>query len=295
MIKVIASDMDGTLLDVDHQLNHKTAETVRKACAAGIRFIIATGREYFGMMRALGGEELVCDYILNSGSEVRNSKQEILFSKVMNPEDCRAANQVLEAYEIGYVLCSYDYDYFIGTEEEMEEAVVEHIHTFDHTLPIETIKDTEIYHRIRNSTIAVPSFDALMEQEQRIRKIFVFSDDIDKLQMLKNELRQLPNLYISGSFYNNVEITDIDAQKGPVLKNYIESLGYTMDEVMVFGDSHNDLSMLAMDFGATVAMDNADPEVKAVCKYVTKSNGENGVAYAIEELLKRQYSETVRA
>ena len=63
-----------------------------------------------------------------------------------------------------------------------------------------------------------------------------------------------------------------------------------MDEIMVFGDSLNDYSMLSMDFGATIAMENADAEVKKVCKYITKSNEEDGVAYAIEELLKRQNS-----
>ena len=54
-----------------------------------------------------------------------------------------------------------------------------------------------------------------------------------------------------------MEITDARAQKGPILKEYIESLGYTMDEVMVLGDSLNDYSMMSMDFGATVAMGNA--------------------------------------
>lgn len=66
---------------------------------------------------------------------------------------------------------------------------------------------------------------------------------------------------------------------------YIESLGYTMDEVMVFGDGLNDYSMLSMDFGVTVAMENADPRVKAAAKYVTKSNEDHGVAYTIKKLL----------
>ena len=57
---------------------------------------------------------------------------------------------------------------------------------------------------------------------------------------------------------------------------------------MVFGDSLNDYSMLSMDFGATVAMENADEEVKRVSKYVTKSNEDLGVAYTIHELLKKQ-------
>lgn len=50
--------------------------------------------------------------------------------------------------------------------------------------------------------------------------------------------------------------------------------------------------MLSMDFGATVAMENADPKVKAVAKYITKSNEEFGVAYAIDELMKRQKAGT---
>ena len=76
------------------------------------------------------------------------------------------------------------------------------------------------------------------------------------------------------------------AQKGPVLKQYIESLGYKMDEVMVLGDSMNDYSMLSMNFGATVAMENGNPEIKEISKYVTKSNEEFGVAYTIEKLLE---------
>ena len=93
---------------------------------------------------------------------------------------------------------------------------------------------------------------------------------------------------MASSFETNLEITDVKAQKGPVLKEYIESLGYSMDEVMVLGDSLNDLSMISMDFGATVAMENAVPEVRRAAKYITKSNEELGVAYAIRELLRKQ-------
>ena len=59
-----------------------------------------------------------------------------------------------------------------------------------------------------------------------------------------------------------------------------------MDEVMVLGDSLNDYSMMEMDFGATIAMANADEEIKKVAKYMTKSNQEDGVAYVIDEMLK---------
>lgn len=86
-------------------------------------------------------------------------------------------------------------------------------------------------------------------------------------------------------FPTNLEITDVSAQKGQVLQKYIESLGYTMDEIMVMGDSLNDYSMMCMDFGATVAVGNADEKIKAVSKYITKANTEDGAAYAIEAVL----------
>ena len=118
-------------------------------------------------------------------------------------------------------------------------------------------------------------------------KLFLFSDDREMLAEIDKELAKQKQIAVSSSFPTNLEITDVRAQKGPVLKEYIESLGYQMEEVMTFGDSRNDKSMLSMDFGATIAMANADEELKKAAKYITKSNVELGVAYAIEELLSR--------
>ena len=106
------------------------------------------------------------------------------------------------------------------------------------------------------------------------------------LQEIKKELVKNENLAVSSSLKTNLEVTHVRAQKGPILKQYIESLGYSMDEVMVLGDSLNDLSMMKMDFGATIAMENADEEIKRVAKYITKSNEDDGVAYVIDEMLK---------
>ena len=131
----------------------------------------------------------------------------------------------------------------------------------------------------------------LKEGKAPIYKVFIFTEDIPLLKRIQSVLGENNKVAVASSFITNLEITDVHAQKGPMLKRYIESLGYTMDEVMVFGDSMNDYSMLSMDFKATVAMENAEPEIKEVAKYVTKSNEAYGVAYAIEELLKH-YKET---
>ena len=78
MIKVIASDMDGTLLCDDHRIAPDTIAAVKEACAAGIRFMVATGRGYEGAMAELDGTGIVCDYILGSGAEVRDPQRKIV-------------------------------------------------------------------------------------------------------------------------------------------------------------------------------------------------------------------------
>lgn len=67
MIKVIASDMDGTLLGDDHGIAPETLAAVKRACDAGIRFMVATGRNFPGAMEELKGTDLTCDYVVSSG------------------------------------------------------------------------------------------------------------------------------------------------------------------------------------------------------------------------------------
>lgn len=69
MIKVIASDMDGTLLGNDHKVAPETLKAIHEACDAGIRFMIATGRNFKGAMEELKETDIVCDYIVGSGAE----------------------------------------------------------------------------------------------------------------------------------------------------------------------------------------------------------------------------------
>ncbi|MDN0044681.1 Cof-type HAD-IIB family hydrolase [Mediterraneibacter glycyrrhizinilyticus] len=290
MIKVIASDMDGTLLGDDHKPAPETLAAVKKACDAGIRFMIATGRNFPGAMAELKDAELVCDYIVGSGAEVRNPQQEVVVTHPISIELCRAIYEEIRDYPLSVTFCTDGYDYKIGTPEEIEESLMLQMQLFFSNLPREELAKTETYRRIKKSTRSMSDMDELEAAGVPVYKLFLYSEDKAMLDEMNVQLQRNKDIAVASSFPTNLEITDVKAQKGPVLKEYIESLGYTMDEVMVLGDSLNDLSMISMDFGATVAMANADPEVKSAAKYITKSNTEFGVAYAIEELLKRQAS-----
>lgn len=288
MIKVIASDMDGTLLNDHHRLAPETLEAIHRACEAGIRFMIATGRNFRGAMEELKDVELKCDYIVGSGAEVRNPDKEVVFTAPIDIDLCEEVCRAIQKYPVSVVFCTDHYDYRIGDEAEIEESFIGQLKVFhlDQDIDEERAKEDPLYQRIRENTKIISDFSGLREAGVPIYKIFLYSGDITMLDQIREELSVNPSIAVAASFETNLEITDVRAQKGPVLKEYIESLGYTMDEVMVFGDSMNDYSMLSMDFGATVAMANAMPEVKNVAKYITRSNEDLGVANMIGELLK---------
>ena len=288
MIKVIASDLDGTLLNEHHAFSDKTIKMIKKAQDRGIRFMLATGRSFKQAKQLTEDAGIECDYLVSSGAEVRNSKKELILSSHMRMQDCKMVYDVLKDGTIPFLFSTKECDYCIGTQEELEDNVLEHIFAFSQTVSKEEIKKSPIYKNMMAKTRVVSDFSALEILQPKIIKIFIFTNDLTKLAAIKERLIENKGIAVTSSFPNNLEVTDIKAQKGPVLKDYIESLGYSMDEVMVFGDSLNDYSMLSMDFGATIAMENADEAVKIVSKYVTKSNIEDGVAYTIEKLLEHQ-------
>ena len=285
MIKVIASDMDGTLLNNNHKFSEKTIESIQKACASGIRFMVVTGRNFVSAMQALDGTGLVCDYIVSSGAEIRDPKKQVQMSIALTFDECEYLYEKLKKYPIAIMFCSELLNYMLGTFEEVDNGILDYIKYFYETADKEELRKTELYRQMWEKTEVLPDYEAMRKNNVPVSKMFLVSDYADMLQEIKAELEKNGNLAVSSSFINNLEVTDIKAQKGPILKQYIESLGYTMDEVMVLGDSLNDLSMMEMDFGATIAMANADEEIKKAAKYMTKSNEEDGVAYVIDEML----------
>ena len=286
MIKVIASDMDGTLLNTNHAFSDKTVESIKKACKQGIRFMVVTGRNYVSALEALDKTDLMCDYILSSGAEIRDPDKNVKMSIALSIDQCEFLYEKLKTYAIGIMFCTEEKNYVIGTFEEADNGLLDYIKYFHDTKDREELRKSPLYESMWAKTKNIPDFQTLKELHVPVTKMFLVSDYVDLLQEIKAELELRGDLAISSSFKYNLEVTDIRAQKGPILREYIESLGYTMDEVMVLGDSLNDYSMMEMDFGATIAMENADEEIKKVAKYITKSNEEDGVAYVIDEMLR---------
>lgn len=288
MIKVIASDLDGTLLGNNHKIAPQTRQAVERACHAGIRFIVTTGRSFHGALVAVKDTGLTCDFLTSSGAEIRDNQHRIQSCSPLPYAACHDILSLTQSYPVDVVCFSQDYDFhFCQPGKSPNVFMPSFAPHYLKWLP-NFIKNA-LFHPPKRAEMRIFSdLETIMEQHIPIYKIDILSHDLEVIALLNSKLQTDTRLAVSSGFPNDLEITAAEVEKGPILQKYIQSLGYTMDEVMVVGDSMNDYSMLSMDFGMTVAMGNALPEVKAVAKYVTKTNQEFGVAWMIDQILQQQ-------
>ena len=124
-----------------------------------------------------------------------------------------------------------------------------------------------------------------------IYKVFINAKTGEIIKEIWKEMEKIPGIAVASSFFNNLELTDEKAQKGHAISRYMEKLGYRKEEVMVLGDSLNDLSMFQAGFGAAVAMGNAHEKILEVAGYITKTNDEDGAAFAMRLALENRLDE----
>ena len=194
MIKVIASDMDGTLLCDDHRIAPDTIAAVKEACAAGIRFMVATGRGYEGAMAELDGTGIVCDYILGSGAEVRDPQRKIVKECGIGMELCREICEEVKEFPISIVFLTNEGDYRIGTEKEVEESIIAEMQLFHVNMTREEVVKTSEYRRAIESVKVVSDFEEIEKAGIPVFKLFMFSHDLELVRRVTKHLEKNPEL-----------------------------------------------------------------------------------------------------
>lgn len=286
MIHIIASDLDGTLLGKDHKIAPQTKAAVKQACDAGIRFIVTTGRSFRGALQAVEGCDFACDFLTANGAEIRDAKYQVVHSMPLSYDICADIFALKEQYAVDMICFSQDFDFRFGDVLFTKNFILPHPQQSLLTRIPAAVKQCLRALRCNRNIQTIHDWTVLKEHQIPIYKIDLIVGDAETARRLREKLSADCRFALAFSSVTDLEITNPAVQKGPMLKQYIESLGHSMDEVMVLGDSMNDYSMLSMDFGMTVAMEQALPEVKSAAKYITKSNEDYGVAVMIDRLLK---------
>lgn len=288
MIKVIAADMDGTLLNSEHTISDETYRVIKDVQRAGIRFMIATGRDYPSAVDTLKNFPLACDWVTGSGAEVRNEKGELLQTIPMNSRWFETIVDKVSQFPAGIRFCTTGRDLVLTNEENLENYMLEESRLFFGGHTDEEIRSAEQFRQMMQRITRIDSLQEIFDRKIPVYKVFISAGTGDIIRNIWKEVEHIPGIAVASSFFNNLELTDEEAQKGKAISKYVRNLGYEKEEVMVLGDSLNDLSMFEAGFGAAVAMENAHDKIREAAGYLTKSNDEDGAAYAMKLVLENK-------
>ena len=271
--QVLVLDLDGTLTNSKKEITEPTRQALIEIQEAGKIVVLASGRPINGVaplakalrMDRFGGYMLS----FNGARITKCSTGEIIYNRTVPREIIRPVYEYVKTFP-GLDIISYTDTQIISGIRPNRYVEIE-----------SGINSMEI--------ISVQDFPEFLSFP--VNKLLVAGEP-EVLETLMDPLREkyhgLLNIYRSEPFFLEIMPKNID--KAQSLQKLLNSIGLTADSMICCGDGYNDLSMIEMDFGATVAMENAVPEVRSAAKYITKSNEELGVAYAIRELLRRQGS-----
>ena len=286
MIKLIASDMDGTLLNHNHKIPKENVELINYAKNQGIEFIVATGRAYYEALPALNEENINCDVISFNGGIVYDKNGNIISITPMLPKDLYYTIEILKRFDISYQLYTKNTIYTKSIETDIN-AYIDLIRSNGYDPDVEHLR-AEAQQKLDVGYITeVENIELyLNEKENPPIKIIAISNDISKLENAAKLLSENKSISVTSSGANNIEIMHKNATKGEALKEIAKIYGINLENAVAIGDNLNDQAMLDI-VGYSVAMKNGNTILKEQAKYVTeKTNSEGGVADTIFKLIE---------
>lgn len=284
MIKLIVSDMDGTLLKPSQEISEANIQAINKAKAKGIDFVIATGRDFSAMNRVIAKYPIDVTYaILGNGAQFVNQDNQIITSSYLNKNYFREIIQLLELDGLYYMVFTTQGVYAVNPEEVKEAFIQRGIINFNNKKEDFAVGGNSAQMPVMKLQV-LEDIDQFLKQGLEIIKVEAFSSNLALIEEIKVSLANIEGISYLSSFKDNIEITDIQAQKGLVLKEAIKQLGIKEEEVVVLGDGMNDLTLFE-NFSNSFAPSNAEEEIKKLAGAVVASCEEDAVAQAINRIL----------
>lgn len=267
MVKLVAADMDGTLLDSSHNMPEDMADIIHEMNALGVRFAAASGRQYQSVKKLFDNIGVSEDmfFIAENGGIVCE-RGHILHCETIPEEDVHMLIDMLaEMPDVHIILSGVESAYVSSAPADSEFGE-------NAALYCESLTFSEDLHRSART--------------DRITKIAVYDPDAEHgCYPILKKLDGKFNVVLSGTQW--VDIVSRAADKGSALRFIAEHMGITAEEVMAFGDYLNDLSMIVYA-GESCAMENAHPLLKQAAKHIVPSNDDKGVTQTIKKVILEQ-------
>lgn len=278
-IRIIALDLDGTLLDSEKRLSEVNRAALERAAERGVLIVPTTGR-FFGMMPpAVRDLPFVRYAITINGAQVYDRETDTAIVRDEIPLDMAlGVMEVLDRFDVIYDCYRQNWGWMTAA---LQEKAADYA-TNEHYL--------KMVREFRKPVSELKAHLKATANDGDVQKIMLFArntqvSDLSSqvLDAIRLELAaRFPEIKVTSSTWNNIELNIRTAHKGNALKRFAEHLGLGLANCMAFGDGMNDFTMVEAA-GLGVAMANAEPEVKRVAKWIAPSNDDDGVAAGLEE------------
>lgn len=269
-IKLIAIDIDGTLLDSAGNIQESTKVALAEIQKMGVKIVLATGRSYeetIPYARQIGATEY---FILFTGGLLIDRCKKVFYKRTFPAEDI---SQVIE------IVNNVERDVYVEVYTE-QRLYVKNADCLQYSSLPDAYKSY-----IDSDAVCVGDFEIEKVADEGLQKIFVGSRYEKPLSMLENRIAKNTNLHFMRYKDNTMEILGEGAEKGKALRILSKHLGFESTEIAVIGDSNNDLSMFD-EARISIAMGNGFEKLRAKADFVTASNDNDGINKAIAYILQ---------
>lgn len=284
MIKLVVSDMDGTLLGKSKGVSIPNRNAIQRLSEHNIEFAIASGRDYNGVYQIIHELGIECEAILGNGAQYVDVKGNILMECYMQKTIYKDVVKIFDDASIPYMV--FTTKGFYATEpQRVRDLFVKRCVNFFHQPYGEYDKGGKFENSTCNFLQAIGNVDDFLKQDFEIIKVEAFSLDASEIAPAKEKLQFVPMISYLSSFSDNVEVTDQNAQKGLILEKVAKLKNLSKDEIVVIGDGMNDLTMF-QHFPYAFAPANADLEIQNLAYQIVADCEDDGFAEVIDIIFK---------
>jgi len=263
-VKLLALDLDGTLLNSRHQVSERNIDAINKAQEKGVNIVIATGRTNLGaedIFHSLGLKEYLIAY---NGALIKNMAEDKIIKHIPLPLD--QSLEILKFVEAEDLYVNLYMNSSVYANKKGEEY--------------------EYYSRIMNIEPVVLEEDLHQFLNRPTTKMLIIEKDLKKVDYILKSLEEdfSDRLNITKSISDCIDVMSKGVSKGSALSDLSRKLNILPEEAAVVGDSNNDIEMMQFA-GISGAVANAEIAVKESADYITSSNDQDGVAEFIEKFV----------
>ncbi|WMT43190.1 Cof-type HAD-IIB family hydrolase [Paenibacillus sp. D2_2] len=266
-IRLVFSDIDGTLINSNHVISEQTKHAVKTTTNLGVPFVLVSARMPRGILPLQKELEIDSPIICYGGSLVIDGEGNTVLSKSLPQKNINGIYEMVKSKFANIQINIYSHDQWI-VENSQDEWVIQE-------------------QQITRVTPVQSDLISFINSKPEVHKILCMgpSEDIEELRKVVMTDNSDLTIYKSKDTY--LEIMSGEASKSKVIQQLMNHYDVKREEIMAIGDNFNDVDMLKFA-GLGIAMGNAPDEVKIYANQVTSSNDEEGVSLSLEKNVIRQ-------